>query len=55
MLPHPIGLIMVIPMGHIRILEFDGSQHAELMNYCEEIGIVYSTSVWDTTSTKKSF
>jgi hypothetical protein len=23
---------MVIPMGHIRILEFDGSQHAELKN-----------------------
>jgi sialic acid synthase len=39
--------------AHREFLEFDGSQHAELKNYCEEIGIVYSTSVWDTTSAKE--
>jgi sialic acid synthase len=39
--------------AHREFLEFDVSQHSELMNYCEEIGIVYSTSVWDTTSAKE--
>jgi sialic acid synthase len=39
--------------AHREFLEFDCSQHAELKNYCEEIGIVYSTSVWDTTSAKE--
>ena len=34
-------------------MEFDVNQHAELKAYCEEIGIVYSTSVWDTTSAKE--
>jgi sialic acid synthase len=39
--------------AHREFLEFDVSQHAELKNYCKEIGIVYSTSVWDTTSAKE--
>jgi sialic acid synthase len=38
---------------HREFLEFDIKQHAELKSYCEEIGIVYSTSVWDTTSAKE--
>ena len=38
---------------HREYLEFDVNQHAELKNYCESIGIVYSTSVWDTTSAKE--
>ncbi|NEW78280.1 MAG: N-acetylneuraminate synthase [Gelidibacter sp.] len=37
---------------HREYLEFDVKQHAELKNYCEQIGIVYATSVWDTTSAK---
>ena len=36
--------------AHREYLEFDKAQHQELKSYCEEIGIVYSTSVWDTTS-----
>ena len=39
--------------AHREFLEFDVQQHAELKAYCEEIGIVYSTSVWDTTSAKE--
>lgn len=39
--------------AHREYLEFDVNQHAELKKYCEEIGIVYSTSVWDTTSARE--
>ena len=38
---------------HREFLEFDVNQHAELKAYCEELGITYSTSVWDTTSAKE--
>jgi len=38
---------------HREFLEFDLDEHAELKEYCDEIGIVYSTSVWDTTSAKE--
>nr|WP_294936599.1 N-acetylneuraminate synthase family protein [uncultured Flavobacterium sp.] len=39
--------------AHREYLEFDVDQHAQLKAYCDEIGIVYSTSVWDTTSAKE--
>ena len=38
---------------HREYLEFSLLQHAELKQYCEEIGVVYSTSVWDLTSAKE--
>jgi sialic acid synthase len=38
---------------HREYLEFNQEQHAELKAYCESIGIVYSTSVWDVTSAKE--
>ena len=38
---------------HREFLEFDVEQHRELQEYCNEIGITYSTSVWDTTSAKE--
>lgn len=38
---------------HREYLEFDADQHLELKKYCEEIGVEYSTSVWDTTSAKE--
>ena len=38
---------------HREYLEFSAAQHQELMTYCEEIGITYSTSVWDLTSAKE--
>lgn len=39
--------------AHREFLEFDVEQHRELKKYCDEIGITYSTSVWDTTSAKE--
>ena len=39
--------------AHREFLEFDVSQHAILKEYCESIGITYSTSVWDSTSAKE--
>ena len=39
--------------AHREYLEFNLAQNAELKKYCEEIGIVYSTSVWDLTSAKE--
>ncbi len=38
---------------HREFLEFTAEQHAELKKYCEEVGITYSTSVWDMTSAKE--
>lgn len=38
---------------HREFLEFNFTQHKELMEYCESIGIEYSTSTWDTTSAKE--
>ncbi len=35
---------------HRKKLEFTFEQHKELKNYCEQIGIVYTTSVWDLNS-----
>ena len=39
--------------AHREFLEFDVAQHKKLKEYCEEIGITYSTSVWDLTSAKE--
>ncbi len=39
--------------AHREYLEFDLNQHSELKNYCESVGITYSTSVWDLTSAKE--
>ena len=38
---------------HREYLEFNLEQHSQLKEFCEEIGIVYSTSVWDLTSAKQ--
>ena len=38
---------------HREFLEFSVEQHKELKEYCDEIGIEYSTSVWDKTSAKE--
>jgi N-acetylneuraminate synthase len=38
---------------HREFLEFSLEQHKELKQYCEEMGITYSTSVWDLTSAKE--
>lgn len=38
---------------HREYLEFDLEQHKQLKTWCEELGITYSTSVWDLTSAKE--
>lgn len=38
---------------HREVLEFTANQHEELKEYCEQMGITYSTSVWDLTSAKE--
>ncbi|WP_376691969.1 N-acetylneuraminate synthase family protein [Wenzhouxiangella sp. EGI_FJ10409] len=37
---------------HREYLELDVDQHAQLKQWCDEAGIIYSTSVWDVTSAK---
>ena len=39
--------------AHREFLEFDVDAHAQLKKWCEEAGIIYSTSVWDLTSAKE--
>lgn len=38
---------------HREFLEFDLEQHKQLKKWCEECGVVYSSSVWDLTSAKE--
>lgn len=39
--------------AHREYLEFTAEQHKQLQQWCEELGIEYSTSVWDVTSAKE--
>jgi len=39
--------------AHREFLEFDVAKNKELKEYCDSIGIIYSTSVWDVTSAKE--
>ncbi len=39
--------------AHREFLEFSQKQHAELKTYSENVGIIYSTSVWDITSARE--
>lgn len=38
---------------HREFLEFDLDQHRTLKAACEELGVIYSTSVWDVTSARE--
>ncbi len=51
--PNPVNSYGDTYGAHREYLEFDVNQHQELKDYCEEIGITYSTSVWDLTSAKE--
>lgn len=51
--PNPANSYGATYGEHREFLEFNQAQHAELKAYCEELGIVYSTSVWDLTSAKE--
>jgi sialic acid synthase len=39
--------------AHREALEFDLDQNRQLKEWCEEMGLVYSTSVWDMTSARE--
>lgn len=51
--PNPINAYGKTYGEHREFLEFTAKQHAELQQYCKEMGIIYSTSVWDLTSAKE--
>ncbi|SHG18221.1 N-acetylneuraminate synthase family protein [Flagellimonas flava] len=51
--PNPVNSYGSTYGEHREFLEFDVEQHRELMAYCNEVGITYSTSVWETTSAKE--
>lgn len=39
--------------AHREYLEFTKEEHQQLKDWCEEFGVIYSTSVWDLTSAKE--
>lgn len=51
--PEPINSYGETYGAHREFLEFTVEQHAQLKAWCEEVGITYSTSVWDMTSAKE--
>jgi len=51
--PNPINSYGDTYGAHREFLEFDINQHLELKEYAENLGLIYSTSVWDTTSAKE--
>ena len=51
--PNPINSYGDTYGAHREFLEFDVNQHIELKEYAESLGLMYSTSVWDTTSAKQ--
>ena len=51
--PNPANSYGATYGAHREALEFDAEQHAQLKKWCEEAGIIYSTSVWDLTSAKE--
>ena len=51
--PNPINSYGDTYGEHREFLEFDLDQHKQLMQWCEEFGVGYSTSVWDLTSAKE--
>lgn len=50
--PNPINAYGNTYREHREALEFSIDQNRELKEYCEECGIIYSTSVWDLPSAK---
>ena len=51
--PHPENSYGKTYGEHREFLEFSVDQHAQLKEWCEQVGIIYSTSVWDMTSAKE--
>ena len=51
--PNPVNSYGKTYGEHREFLEFNLEQHRELMDYCRECNIEYSTSVWDMTSARE--
>jgi sialic acid synthase len=51
--PNPIHAYGQTYGQHREFLEFDVEQNRQLKKWCEENGVVYSTSVWDMTSARE--
>lgn len=51
--PNPVNSYGDTYGAHREFLEFTVEQHAQLKEWCEEVGITYATSVWDMTSAKE--
>lgn len=51
--PNPVNSYGKTYGEHREYLEFTLEQHAQLKQWCEQVGITYSTSVWDMTSAKE--
>ena len=51
--PNPVNAYGETYGIHRDFLELNLSQHQELKNFAEDLGIIYSTSVWDITSAKE--
>lgn len=51
--PNPVNSYGKTYGEHREYLEFTAEQHGELKEYCDQMGITYSTSVWDLTSAKE--
>lgn len=51
--PCPVNSFGDTYLKHRQNLEFTIDQHRELKNYCEKIGICYSSSVWDEDSARE--
>lgn len=51
--PNPANSYGATYGEHREFLEFSVDQHAQLKQWCEDAGIIYSTSVWDLTSAKE--
>ena len=51
--PNPVNSYGDTYGAHREFLEFTLDQHAQLKEWCEQVGITYSTSVWDMTSAKE--
>lgn len=51
--PNPANSYGATYGEHREFLEFNLEQHRQLKEWCEEVGIEYSTSVWDLTSARE--
>ena len=51
--PNPVNSYGDTYGQHREFLELTVDQHKKLKEYCDEFGIIYSTSVWDLTSAKE--